>query len=65
MTDASGPEQGGEVSSEALVRSQEAIDEAREATRGALSDPLVDGVEATGAGGGAESTQDDVAPRPN
>lgn len=52
--------------SESLDRSQEAIDDAKEAARAAMEDPAPDSdLDVPGVGEGLEEDQEDVAPRPN
>jgi hypothetical protein len=65
MTSDSAPETDGGDSS-ALERSQEAIDEGREAANKALDDPsLASELDTPGTGEGLEEDQEDVTPRPN
>ena len=60
------PEHDDTDGGEALARSREALDEAREAAREALDEPAEGGdLDAPGTGDGLESDEPDVAPRPN
>ncbi len=54
------------VDTDALERSQDAIDEGNEAAREALSDESpTDELDVPATGDGLESDEEDVAPRPN
>lgn len=67
MTSSTEPDPGETGGTEALERSRESLDEAREAARGALGDDYIPGsdVDVPGTGDGLEAGEPDVAPRPS
>lgn len=67
MTSQPGTDMSEGGDSEALERSQQAIDEGNEAAREALDDEAFPGgdLDAPGTGEGLEADEEDVAPRPN
>jgi hypothetical protein len=58
------PETNDTVDTEALERSQQAIDEGNDAARAALDDPSPD-LDGPGTGRSAEDTEGEPAPRPS